>query len=119
MGFHMGYFLFGSPPESVRIDDRVLAHLKVVMLTKLRRHEGFPFSFDFDPASGSGRATVWLNPSVLIQFRFEGSRQPMINKSWLELMMLTANEADGLRLVEEPGESWSTPTATGTLPVQK
>lgn len=89
------------------------------MLTKLRRHEGFPFTFEFEPAAGSGRATIWLNPSVLIQFRFEGSRQPVMNKSWLELMMLTANETDGLRLVEEPGESWMIPTATDTLPVQK
>lgn len=115
----MGYFLFGTPPESVRIDDRMLAHLRIVMLTKLRRHEGFPFSFDFDRESGSGRATVWLNPSVLIQFRFEGSRAPAINKGWLALMMMTANETDGLRLVEEPDESWSMPVATGTLPVQK
>lgn len=115
----MGYFLFGTPPEAVRMDDRTLAHLKIVILTKLRRHEGFPFSFDFDRDSGSGRATVWLNPSVLIQFRFEGSRQPAINKAWLALMMLTANETDGLRLVEEPDESWAVSTPTGTVPVQK
>lgn len=115
----MGYLLYGSPPESVRIDDRVLAHLKVVMLTKLRRHEGFPLTFEFGPSDGSGRATIWLNPSVLIQFRFEGGRQPVINKAWLELMMLTANETDGLRLVEEPGSSWMVPTATDTLTVQR
>jgi hypothetical protein len=115
----MGYLVFGTPQESVRMDDRVLAHLKVVMLTKLRRHEGFPFTFDFDPSSGSGRATVWLNPSSHVQFRFEGSRQPAINKSWLELMMLTANETDGLRLVEEPSETWTAPTAIGTLSVQR
>lgn len=101
------------------MDDRVLAHLKVVMLTKLRRHEGFPFTYDFEPSSGSGRATVWLNPSVLVQFRFEGSRPPAINKAWLELMMLTANETDGLRLVEEPAESWTAPTAISTLTVQR
>ncbi len=115
----MGYLVFGSPPETVRMDDRVLAHLKVVMLTKLRRHEGFPFTYDFEPSSGSGRATVWLNPSVLVQFRFEGSRQPVMNKAWLELMMLTANETDGLRLVEEPSESWTVPTAMGTLSVSR
>lgn len=113
----MGYLLFGTPPESVRIDDRMLAHLKVVMLTKLRRREGFAFTFDFAPEAGSGRATVWLGPEVLIQFRFEGNRHPAINKAWLELLMLTANEADGLRLVAEPSETWTMPTATGTLPV--
>lgn len=115
----MGYLVFGTPPESVRMDDRVLAHLKVVMLTKLRRHEGFPFTFDYDAAAGSGRATVWMNPSVLIQFRFEGSRQPALNKAWLELMMLTANETDGLRLVEEPEETWTAPTSAPTLHVQR
>jgi hypothetical protein len=119
MGPTIGYLLFGSPPESVKLDDRVLAHLKIVMLTKLRRHEGFPFSFDFDPSAGSGRSTVWLNPGVLIQFRFEGSRAPSINKAWLELMMLTANETDGLRIVEEPEETWTAPTVSATVAVEK
>lgn len=100
----MGHLIFGAPGESVTIDDRVLAHLKLVMLTKLRRHEGFPFSFEYDVSAGSGRSTVWLSASQFIEFRFDGSRPCSINKSWLELLMATANEGDGLRVVAEPEE---------------
>ncbi|SDL15887.1 hypothetical protein SAMN05216282_1373 [Cryobacterium psychrotolerans] len=115
----MGHFLFGSPPESVRIDDRVLAHLKVVMLTKLRRHEGFAFTFEFEPTSGSGRSTVWLNATVLIQFRFEGSRVPVINRIWLDALMQTANDIDGLRIVPEPTEPSEPSPHTASIPVQR
>jgi hypothetical protein len=39
------------------IDDHVLAHVQVVILTKLRRHEAFAFTWN-----DGGQATVcWIN----------------------------------------------------------
>ena len=98
----MGYLLYGRPAEEIEIDDRALAHLKIVILSKLRRGETFAFSFQYDVLDGSGRSTIWLHPSIPLQFKFFGSRQPAINHSWLEALVLAANSVDGLRILPEP-----------------
>lgn len=85
-------------------DDRVLAHLQVVMCTKLGRGESFPFTWKEDPATGGGRTTVWVNPSRPLRFVYHGSRAPSLNRAWLEALMATANSSSGLRVVAEPPE---------------
>lgn len=37
----MGYIQYGGGVEPIYIEDRALAHLKVVIATKLRRNESF------------------------------------------------------------------------------
>ena len=98
----MGYLMYGRPSESIEIDDRTLAHVKIVILAKLRRNESFAFSFEHEVSEGSGRSTIWLHPSIPIQFKFFGSRQPAINRAWLDALIVAANSVDGLRLIEEP-----------------
>ncbi|MGV8882040.1 MAG: ATP-dependent DNA ligase [Rhodoglobus sp.] len=98
----MGYLLYGLPAESIEIDDRTLAHIKIVMLAKLRRDESFAFSFEYDLSNGSGRSTVWVHPTIPIQFKFLGSRQAVINRAWLEALIVSANSVDGLRILPEP-----------------
>ncbi len=97
----MGQLIYGAVGTIVEIDDRALAHLKVVIITKLRRNESFAFSWDEELASGSGRSTIWLHPSVGIQFKFYGTRQPSMNKLWLEELMNSANSSGGLHLLPE------------------
>jgi hypothetical protein len=104
----MGYLMYGRPAEAIEIEDRTLAHVKIVILAKLRRNESFAFSFEHEVSEGSGRSTIWLHPSIPIQFKFHGSRQPAINRAWLDALVLTANSVDGLRLIEEPAAA---PTA--------
>lgn len=115
----MGRLVYGSSSQSVEIEDRILAHLKVVMLTKLRRNEGFPFSYEYDVSAGSGRITWWVNPTTELQFCFDGSRPPALNKAWLEVLMNAANAVDGLRLLAEPDEDSvpSVPPPTESIPV--
>ena len=100
--------MYGRPAESIEIEDRTLAHVKIVILAKLRRNESFAFSFEHDVSEGSGRSTIWLHPSIPVQFKFLGSRQPAINRAWLDALVITANSVDGLRLIEEPA---AVPTA--------
>jgi hypothetical protein len=96
----MGRLLYGSPPTEIKLDDRVLAHVKVVVLSKLRRGEGFPFTVESE--HGSEHTTLWLHPHVPVQFHFEGGRPPSINRAWLEALVQAANSVDGLRIVDEP-----------------
>ena len=98
----MGHLLYGRPPEKIEIDDRTLAHVRVVMLAKLRRNEAFAFNYERDIASGGGWATIWVHPTIPLQFEFLGSRAPSLNRSWLDALIVSANSVDGLRITEEP-----------------
>lgn len=91
--------------SKVDFEDRALAHLQIVIASKLRRGESFNFSWVKAPADGSGRTTVWLHPSIPLAWDFAGSRPPAINRQWLEVLMESANSAGGLHLVPEPQES--------------
>jgi hypothetical protein len=83
-------------------DDRVLAHVQVVIGAKLRRGESFYFSWRDDPAAGNGRTTIWLHSAIPIAFKYFGGRSPTLNRDWIEALMETANSSSGLRIVPEP-----------------
>ncbi len=101
----MGTLLYGSPPSEIPMEDRLLAHLKVVIVNKLRRSEPFLLSWEISPADGSGRRSVWMHESIPLQFRFVGSRVPVLNSAWIEQMMLASMSSEGLRIMPEPPES--------------
>jgi hypothetical protein len=101
----MGSLIYGPTGTRVTIDDRTLAHLKVVILTKLRRGEGFAFSWEKGTEQGSGRDTMWLNPSIGLEFQFEGNRQSSLNKVWLDELMSSANSSGGLHILPEHDRS--------------
>jgi hypothetical protein len=87
---------------SADFDDRVLAHLQIVIGSKLRRGESFHFSWRDDASVGDGRTIVWINPGVSLVYKFFGSKTPVINRAWVEALMATANSSAGLHLVPEP-----------------
>ena len=99
----MGRFIYGATSESVEIDDRALAHLRIVVMNKLRRSE--PFMFDVEIGDGSGRRSFWVHPSVPLQFHFFGSRNPRINRAWIEDLMQVASGPNGLSITPEPAEA--------------
>lgn len=101
----MGALLYGSPPSEIPMDDRLLAHLKLVIVNKMRRNEPFLLSWDVPSSEGSGRKSVWLHPSIPLQFVFQGSRVPALNPAWIDLMMRASMSNDGLRLMPEPPEA--------------
>jgi hypothetical protein len=98
----VGKFIYGTPSISVEFDDRVLAHLKVVILAKLRRGESFTFSWEYKSSQGSGHSSVWLHQAIPLQFDFYGKKDPILNRVWLEELVLLANTPAGLRVIPEP-----------------
>ena len=98
----MGRFIYDTVANAVDIDDRTLAHLRIVVMNKLRRSESF--MFDVEVGDGSGRRSFWMHPSVPIQFHFYGSRQPRIDRVWVEDLMLAASGPNGLSITPEPSE---------------
>jgi len=111
-GRGVGRFTYDGTVK-VDFDDRVLAHLQVVISQKLRRGEPFPFTWRNDASIGDGRTTVWLHPSASLVYRYSGSRQPAINRAWLEALTQAANSTGGLTLVPEPEPGAPVETITG------
>lgn len=99
----MGKFIYGTMATSAEVDDRVLAHLRIAIMTKLRRGESF--MFELEMGDGSGRRTFWMHPSVPVQLQFYGSRQPRINPAWVEALLQSASGLAGLTIVPEPPSS--------------
>ena len=100
-GKRVGRFTYDGTVK-VEFDDRVLAHLQVVITQKLRRGEPFPFTWRNEASLGDGRTSVWLHPNASLVYSYHGSRQPALNRAWLEALTQTANSTAGLHLVPEP-----------------
>jgi hypothetical protein len=100
----MGRLTYDSN-TSIEFDDRVLAHLQIVIGAKLRRSESFYFTWADDKAMGDGRNVIWLHATMPLRFRFDGSRRPTINRAWIEALMAAANSTEGLRILPEPPDS--------------
>jgi len=98
----VGALLYGGSDIEVKFEDRVLAHLQVVIGAKLRRREGFFFTWRDDISVGDGRSAVWIDPAIPLYFRYSGSKSPAINREWIELLTLSANSTQGLHLMDEP-----------------
>jgi len=61
------------------MEDRALAHLQVVITTKLRRGEGFLIQWDRPAENGSGRGGFWIHPNVDLTFEYDGGREPSLD----------------------------------------
>ena len=69
--------------------------------------------FDVEPGDGSGRRSFWIHPSIPMQFHFFGSRQPHLNRAWVEQLMVAASSPNGLVITPEPPDE---PDAHPTVP---
>jgi hypothetical protein len=90
--------LFYGARFSVTIDDRTLAHLKVVTTMKLRRGEGFLLSWTEPPGNGSGRGSFWVHPYCDMYFKFDGGRAPELDRELLDQMAVATSGNTGLHI---------------------
>lgn len=96
----MGYIQYGVGDE-IHIEDRALAHLKVVIATKLRRNESFTLSWQHHDGDADGRSTIWLHPAIPLRFTFEEPEAPQLNVKWIEQLMHSASSTGGISLTDE------------------
>ncbi|MFC0680847.1 hypothetical protein ACFFGH_23700 [Lysobacter korlensis] len=99
----MGKLIYGQL-ISAEFEDRLLAHLEIVITAKLRRGEGFLFSWKEESGATAGRTTIWVHPSLPLVYKYSGSRTPSINRAWIEVLSQSASSAGGLRVLAEPAE---------------
>lgn len=98
----MGKLTYGAAGASFDFDDRILAHFRIVIVTKLRRRESFTLTWDRSMDEGGGRISLWLDPAIPLQFRFDGSKEPTINRAWIEALVAVAASTTGLIPLPEP-----------------
>jgi len=96
----VGKLVYNALGHAFDIEDRTLSHVRLVFMNKLRRNE--PFMFHFTPGDGSGSRSLWIHPAIPLVFHFYGSRQPQINRRWVDELMRHANGPSGLSVIDEP-----------------
>ncbi|KTR93837.1 von Willebrand factor A [Microbacterium testaceum] len=92
----MGSLFYGSSAQPIQMPDRVLAHIKVVIATKLRRGESFTLSWRHPEGESAGRSTIWLQPSIPLRFVFGESEPEMLDPALLQTYANSANSSGGL-----------------------
>lgn len=106
----MGTIYYGGSSTPIHIEDRALAHLKVVIATKLRRGESFTLSWRHPEDQERGRSTLWLHPSIPLRFVFDDPEPAMLSREWIEELANSANSSGGIMLIAEHFDTQALPT---------
>jgi hypothetical protein len=112
----MGQLHYGDSVH--QLDDRVLAHLQLVISTKLRRHEKFFAGWVKPVEAGGGRESFWVDNGVPIHFVYTLPVMPRLNPLWLEEMLLSAGTAEGLIIGAEPDAPRRDPASRDGVPTR-
>jgi hypothetical protein len=96
----MGTLFYGGDRTPIRIDDRILAHLRAVVTAKMRRGEGFLISWTDAIAIGDGRSSVWLNPNTDLHYKFDGSQEAKLDPGLLEQLNVQSIQPRGIEIAD-------------------
>ena len=92
----MGHLYYGNTAEPIEIPDRLLAHLKVVVATMLRRSESFTLSWRHPEDIPGGRTTIWMQPSIPLRFVFQTESESALDRDLLTRLAAASNSSAGL-----------------------
>lgn len=98
----MGTLHYGNGVHTVTMPDDILAHVKVVATTKLRRNESFTLSWRHPSAGDAGRSTLWMQPSIPLLFQFDSAEPARLDPDYLRSLADAANTSTGLVVSWEP-----------------
>lgn len=95
----MGTIYYGGSATPIHIEDRALAHLRMVIATKLRRGESFTVSWRHPEDQPRGRSTLWVHPSIPLRFVFDDPEPVKLSREWIDELANSANLAAGINLL--------------------
>ncbi len=96
----MGKLLYGTGQE-YEFDDRTLSHVKIAIVTKLRRHESFLLNWQIPAEQGGGRMSLWISREIPMAFVFAGNRPPTLNERWMEALLHSSQRTGGMVVMSE------------------
>ena len=91
----MALLYYGTDISPVALPDRLLAYVKVIVTTKLRRNESFTFTWTGD-GDTVGRSTIWLQPAIPLRFVFTSAEPEALVGDYLRTLADQANASSGL-----------------------
>lgn len=97
----MGRLIYGNAAQEYEFDDRTLSHVKIAVVTKLRRHESFLLNWQVPSEQGGGRISLWISREISLAFVFAETAPPKLNDRWLEALMQTSQRTGGMVVVPE------------------
>ena len=95
----MGRLEYNSSRPPIVIEDETLAHLKIIIGTKLRRQESFMMTWQPVNGSPDARLTAWISPSIPLVFAFDDPKTAAVDPARITRMMESLN-AHGELLVD-------------------
>jgi hypothetical protein len=113
----MGMLFYGNTGEPIEMPDRVLAHVKVVVATKLRRGESFTLSWRHAAETPRGRSTIWIQPSIPLRFVFETAEPELLDPEHLKRLANEASSSAGLTVDFDAFDE--SPVEKGAKPAEK
>lgn len=96
----MGKLYYGSESTPAVIPDRLLAHIKVVATTKLRRGESFTLSWRHTGDEPGGKTSLWMQPAIPLRFVFDSAEPDEIDPKYLKELAESAYSNAGLVIDE-------------------
>ena len=111
----MGVLLYGDAGMRVQFDDRVLAHLQLVIASKLSRSQSFFMSWRDSRASGDGQSGIWISRGMPLYFSYKSSARIVINRDWIRELALSADQGTGLFVTAEPDGDGYLPRPESTV----
>lgn len=94
----MGQLFYDDSRTPITIDDVVLAHLKIVIVAKLRRRESFTLTWQHAAEDTPGRSTILLSPAIPLRFVFDEPVGPVLDPEWIKALTDTVNATGGIQL---------------------
>ncbi|MEZ7753948.1 hypothetical protein O5Y58_00360 [Microbacterium paraoxydans] len=94
----MGRLRYDGHSDPILIEDETLAHLKIVIATKLRRQESFMMTWQPPEGGIDRRASVWIHPAIPLQFGFDEAEPPAVDPQRIQEIMQALNATGDLQL---------------------
>lgn len=105
----MAHLYYGAETRPAEIPDRVLAHVKVVAATKLRRGESFLLTWRHGTGEGEGRTSLWMQPSIPLRFVFDHGEPETLDAEYLRALANEATSSRGIVLEWNEDETVEAP----------
>ncbi|MCT1479309.1 hypothetical protein [Microbacterium sp. p3-SID336] len=95
----MGKLEYNSSRPPIDVEDELLAHLKILISTKLRRQESFMMTWP-SGKKRPGRLSAWMHPSIPLVIEFDEEPPPQIDPVRMTHLMDRLNQRGELILDE-------------------
>ena len=115
----MAHLYYGADARPAEIPDHVLAHVKVVAATKLRRGESFMLTWRHAGDEPDGRTSLWMQPSIPLRFVFDNPEPETLDSEYLRTLASEAMSSRGIVLEWDDGQSEAPPIEAQTVEARR